>query len=133
MNFSDLSSPKFLSTDLENSIIQKQRKELQLLIAELKNRDKELNDIVSLQQRQLLAWQNDRQKILTLEQKCARLESDLQKRNNIIKSLTKRINVLDGQHRDRRTNLENTQEQLQEISQQKPKIIARTWRKKIDA
>lgn len=116
MNFSDLSSPKFLSTDLENSIIQKQRKELQLLIAELKNRDKELNDIVSLQQRQLLAWQNDRQKILTLEQKCARLESDLQKRNNIIKSLTKRINVLDGQHRDRRTNLENTQEQLQEIS-----------------
>ncbi|XP_077317993.1 coiled-coil domain-containing protein 62 isoform X2 [Lithobates pipiens] len=107
---------KFLSTDLENTTIQKQRKELQLLIAELKNRDKELNDIVSLQQRQLLAWQNDRQKILTLEQKCARLESDLQKRNNIIKSLTKRINVLDGQHQDRRTNLENTQEQLQEIS-----------------
>lgn len=48
-----------------------------MLIAELKDRDKELNDIVSLQQRQLLAWQNDRQKILTLEQKCARLESRL--------------------------------------------------------
>ncbi|XP_040203261.1 coiled-coil domain-containing protein 62 isoform X2 [Rana temporaria] len=116
MNLSDLSSPKFLSTDLENSTIQKQKNELQLLIAELKDRDKELNDIVSLQQRQLLAWQNDRQKILTLEQKCARLENDLQKRNNVIKSLTKRINVLEGQHQDRRTNLENTQQQLQDIS-----------------
>ncbi|XP_018412372.1 PREDICTED: coiled-coil domain-containing protein 62 [Nanorana parkeri] len=116
MNNSDLLSPKFLSSDLENSTIQKQRKELQLLIAELKDRDKELNDIVSLQQRQLLAWQNDRPKILTLEQKCARLESDLQKRNNIIKSLTKRIQFLEEQHQDRRTNLENTQQQLQELS-----------------
>ncbi|CAI9556096.1 unnamed protein product, partial [Staurois parvus] len=102
--------------NLENSTIQKQRKELQLLIVELKDRDKELNDIVSLQQRQLLAWENDRQKILTLEQKCARLESNLHKRNNIIKSLTKRIKVLEDQHQDRRTNLENTQQQLQEIS-----------------
>ncbi|KAM5193565.1 coiled-coil domain-containing protein 62 isoform 2-T2 [Mantella aurantiaca] len=118
MNFSDLPSPKLksLSTDLENSTIQKQRKELQLLIAELKDRDKELNDIVSLKQRQLLEWQNDRQKILTLEHKCARLESDLQKRNNIIKSLTKRLKFLEDQHQDRRTNLENTQQQLQDIS-----------------
>ncbi|XP_072271893.1 coiled-coil domain-containing protein 62 [Pyxicephalus adspersus] len=115
MDISDLSS-KFMSTDLENSTIQKQRKELQLLIAELKDRDKELNDLVSLQQRQLLAWENDRQKILTLEQKCARLESDLQKRNNIIKSLTKRIKLLEDQHQGRRANLENTQQQLQEIS-----------------
>ncbi|XP_068100293.1 coiled-coil domain-containing protein 62 isoform X2 [Hyperolius riggenbachi] len=116
MNFSNLPSPKLLCTDLENSTIQKQRKELQLLIAELKDRDKELNDIVSLQQRQLLAWENDRQKILTLEHKCTRLESDLQKRDNIIKSLTKRIKSLEAQQQDHRTTLESTQQQLQEIS-----------------
>ncbi|KAM9330885.1 coiled-coil domain-containing protein 62 [Gastrophryne carolinensis] len=104
------------SADLQNSIIEKQRKELKLLIAELKDRDKELNDTVSLHQRQLLAWENDRQKILTLQQKSDRLESELQRRNNIIKSLTKRIHLLEGQQQDRKTTLESTQQQLQELS-----------------
>ncbi|XP_075033923.1 coiled-coil domain-containing protein 62 isoform X2 [Mixophyes fleayi] len=109
-------SPKLLYTDLENSTIQKQRKELQLLMAELKDRDKELNDMLSVHQRQLLAWENDRQRVLTLEQKCARLENELQRRNEIIRSLTKRIKLLEAQQQDRRTTLENTQEQLQRES-----------------
>ncbi|XP_053328234.1 coiled-coil domain-containing protein 62 [Spea bombifrons] len=108
--------PKLLSTDLENSTIQKQRKELQLLIAELKDREKELNDMVSVHQRQLLAWEDDRQKVLTLEQKCSRLENELQKRNEIIRSLTQRIKLMETQQHDRRTTLENTQQQLQELS-----------------
>ncbi|XP_063820637.1 coiled-coil domain-containing protein 62 [Pseudophryne corroboree] len=117
MNASNsLASPKLLYTDLENSTIQKQRKELQLLIAELKDRDKELNDMVSVHQRQLLAWENDRQRVLTLEQKCARLENELQRRNEIIRSLTKRIKLLEAQQQDRRTSLETTQEQLQKVS-----------------
>ncbi|KAG8597610.1 hypothetical protein GDO81_002337 [Engystomops pustulosus] len=114
MNASD-SSPKFVCTDLENVTIQKQRKELQLLISELKDRDKELNDMVSAHQRQLLAWENDRQCVLRLEQKCARLETELQKRNEIIRSVTKRIKLLEAQQQDRKTTLQNTQLQLQEV------------------
>ncbi|XP_063310361.1 coiled-coil domain-containing protein 62 [Pelobates fuscus] len=110
------SSPKLLCTDLENATIQKQRNELQLLIAELKDRDKELNDMVSVHRSQLLAWENDRQNILKLEQKCSRLENELQKRNEIIRSLTKRIKLMENQQQDRRTNLESTQQQLQELS-----------------
>uniref|UniRef100_A0A8C5LVV7 Coiled-coil domain containing 62 n=1 Tax=Leptobrachium leishanense TaxID=445787 RepID=A0A8C5LVV7_9ANUR len=103
------------SADLEQSTIQKQRNELQLLIAELKDRDKELNDMVSVHQKQLLAWENDRQRILTLEQKCNRLENELQKRNEIIRSLTKRIKLIENQQQDRTTTLESTQQQLQEL------------------
>ncbi|XP_075690221.1 coiled-coil domain-containing protein 62 isoform X2 [Rhinoderma darwinii] len=113
MNASN-SSQKFVCTDLENSTIQKQRKELQLLIAELKDRDKELNDMVSVHQRQLLAWENDRQQVLRLEQKSARLENELQRRNEIIRSITKKIKLLEAQQQDRKTTLEYTQQQLQE-------------------
>nr|XP_032656613.1 coiled-coil domain-containing protein 62 isoform X1 [Chelonoidis abingdonii]XP_032656614.1 coiled-coil domain-containing protein 62 isoform X1 [Chelonoidis abingdonii] len=110
-------SPQNPSTDLESSTIQKQRKELQLLIAELKDRDKELNDMVAVHQRQLLAWEDDRQKILTLAERCGRLENELHKRNEMIRTLTQRLKVLESQQNDRRTTLENTQQKLQELSQ----------------
>lgn len=54
--------------------MQKQRKELELLIAELKDRDRELNEMAATHQKQLLAWEDDRQRVLTLEQRCARME-----------------------------------------------------------
>ena len=62
-------------SELENSTIQKQRRELQLLIRELQDRDRELNEMVASHQKQLLAWEQDRQKLLALETKCARYES----------------------------------------------------------
>ncbi|KAE8635120.1 hypothetical protein XENTR_v10002514 [Xenopus tropicalis] len=114
------SSLKLLDTDLENSTIQKQRKELQLLIAELKDRDQELNDMVAIHQKQMLAWEGDRQQVLYLEQKCSKLENELQQRNEIIRSLTKRIKLLQSQQHNQRASLENTlestQHQLEELS-----------------
>ncbi|XP_069820094.1 coiled-coil domain-containing protein 62 [Dendropsophus ebraccatus] len=114
MNSAD-SSPKFVCTDLEKSTIQKQRKELQLLIAELKDRDKELNEMVLVHQRQLLAWESDRQHVLRLEQKCAGLENELRRRNEIIRSVTKRIKLLEAQQQDGKTTLASTQQRLQEV------------------
>ncbi|XP_058850474.1 coiled-coil domain-containing protein 62-like isoform X2 [Acipenser ruthenus] len=102
-------------TDIESMTIQKQRKELQLLIAELKDRDKELNNMVLAHQKQLVAWEVDRQRVLTLEQRCARLESELHNRNDIIRALTKKIKILEAQQKDRESALTSTQEQLQEI------------------
>ncbi|XP_053136395.1 coiled-coil domain-containing protein 62 isoform X4 [Hemicordylus capensis] len=109
--------PQNPNPDLESLTIQKQRKELQLLIVELKDRDKELNDMVVIHQRQLLAWEDDRQKILTLAERCSRLENELHKRNEMITALTQRLKLLESQQKDRKITLENTQQKLQELSQ----------------
>lgn len=62
--------------DPSGSTIQRQRRELQLLMAELKDRDRELNTMAASHQKQLLAWEQGRQRVLTLEQKCARLDGE---------------------------------------------------------
>ncbi|XP_028908421.1 coiled-coil domain-containing protein 62 isoform X2 [Ornithorhynchus anatinus] len=106
-----------LSSILETATIEKQRKELQLLIGELKDRDKELNGMVAEHQRQQLSWEGDRQKVLTLEERCSKLENELHKRSEIIRTLTKRIKILECQQNDRQVVLETTQMQLQELAE----------------
>ncbi|XP_014817898.1 PREDICTED: coiled-coil domain-containing protein 62 isoform X3 [Calidris pugnax] len=110
-------SPQKPSLSLENSTIQKQRQELQFLIAELKDRDKELNDMVAVHQRELLAWEDDRQKRLTLAERCNLLNNELNKRNDIIKSLTKRLKFFESQQNDSRATFEYTQQKFKELSQ----------------
>nr|XP_056715070.1 coiled-coil domain-containing protein 62 [Euleptes europaea] len=109
-------SPQNFHSEPESITIQKQRKELQLLIVELKDRDKELNEMVAVHQRQLLAWEEDRQKILTFGERCSRTENELHKRNEMITTLTKRLKLLESQQSDRKMTLETTQRELQELS-----------------
>ncbi|XP_052611375.1 coiled-coil domain-containing protein 62 isoform X5 [Peromyscus californicus insignis] len=106
-----------IGSEVENSTIEKQRKELQLLIGELKDRDKELNDMVTVHQRQLLSWEEDRQKVLTLEERCSKLEGELHKRTDIIKSLMKKVKMLESNQIECQTALQKTQQQLQEMAQ----------------
>uniref|UniRef100_A0A8C3WTY8 Coiled-coil domain containing 62 n=1 Tax=Catagonus wagneri TaxID=51154 RepID=A0A8C3WTY8_9CETA len=104
-------------SEVELSTIEKQRKELQLLIGELKDRDKELNDMVVVHQRQLLSWEEDRQKVLTLEERCSKLEGELYKRTEIIRSLTKKVKTLESNQIECQAALQKTQLQLQEMAQ----------------
>ncbi|GAB1290175.1 Coiled-coil domain-containing protein 62 [Apodemus speciosus] len=106
-----------IGSEVENSTIEKQRKELQLLIGELKDRDKELNDMVAVHQRQLLSWEEDRQKVLTLEERCSKLEGELHKRTDIIKSLMRKVKTLESNQTECQTALQKTQQQLQEMAQ----------------
>ncbi|NXB75695.1 CCD62 protein, partial [Donacobius atricapilla] len=99
------------------SIIKRQRQELKLLIAELKDRDRELNDMVAVHERHIQAWENGRQKILTLAERCSLLTSELNERNAVIKSLTKKLKVLETQHNDSKISLENTQQKFKELAQ----------------
>ncbi|XP_071619857.1 coiled-coil domain-containing protein 62 isoform X1 [Heliangelus exortis] len=108
-------SAQDLSPNLEDSTIQKQRRELQLLIAELKDRDRELDDMVAVHQRQLLAWEDDRQKILTLAERCNLLSNELNKRNEVIKSQNKRLKFLESQQN--KATLEKTKQKFKELSQ----------------
>uniref|UniRef100_A0A8D0KNA4 Coiled-coil domain containing 62 n=1 Tax=Salvator merianae TaxID=96440 RepID=A0A8D0KNA4_SALMN len=119
------SSPQKITSEPEGITIQKQRKELQLLIAELRDRDKELNDMVAVHQRQLLAWEDDRQKILTLAERCSKLENELQKRNELISTLTERLNLLKSQEKDCKVTLETTQQKVLELSQKESDILLR--------
>ncbi|XP_041890963.1 coiled-coil domain-containing protein 62 isoform X1 [Corvus kubaryi] len=110
-------SPQAFSPDRKNSIIRRQRQELKLLIAELKDRDKELNDMVAVHERHIQAWEDDRQKILILAERCSLLTNELNERNAIIKSLTKKLKLLESQHNDSKTTLENTQQKFKELTQ----------------
>ncbi|XP_051539841.1 coiled-coil domain-containing protein 62-like isoform X2 [Myxocyprinus asiaticus] len=108
---------KTSANGLESSAVQRQRLELQLLIAELKDRDEELNNLAVAHHRQLLSWEQDRQRVLTLEQRCARLEDELQKRNDVIGDLSKRTMVMEVREEDVHRELNSTQKQLHELSQ----------------
>ncbi|XP_072514769.1 coiled-coil domain-containing protein 62 isoform X2 [Salminus brasiliensis] len=102
---------------MEISTIEKQRMELQLLIAELKDRDQELNTMAAAHHRQLQAWEQDRQRVLTLEQRCGRLEDELQKRNEVIRAISKRLKVVEAQEKDSYRELSTAQQRVQELSQ----------------
>ncbi|CAH1800583.1 unnamed protein product [Owenia fusiformis] len=105
-------------SELENNTIQKQRKELQLLIQELKERDNELNEMVSTHHKQLLAWEDDRQKVLTLEQRNARLQGELGARNEEVKNLSAQLKTCQSEELNKSTALESTQQQLAKLTEQ---------------
>uniref|UniRef100_A0A8C4UEP9 Coiled-coil domain containing 62 n=1 Tax=Falco tinnunculus TaxID=100819 RepID=A0A8C4UEP9_FALTI len=116
-------SPQKLLPSLENCTILKERPELRLLIAELKDRVKELTLQPRRYQRQLLAWEDDWQEILTLAERCSLLNNELNKGNEI-KSPTKRLKFLESQQNDRKTILENTQQNFKKMSQKGTDAIA---------
>uniref|UniRef100_A0A4W5K8J4 Coiled-coil domain containing 62 n=1 Tax=Hucho hucho TaxID=62062 RepID=A0A4W5K8J4_9TELE len=103
--------------EMESATIQRQRRELQLLICELKARDQELNTMAAAHHKQLTAWEQDRQRVLTLEQRCARLEDELQKRNEVIRAVTKRVHVVEAREKEGHRELNSTQQQLLELGQ----------------
>ncbi|KAK7125374.1 hypothetical protein R3I93_020904 [Phoxinus phoxinus] len=101
---------------LEVSTMQRQRLELQLLIAELKDRDQELNSMAAAHHKQLLSWEQDRQRVLILEQRCSRMEDELEKRNEVIRTLSRRTKVAEAREKDSHRDLNTTQQQLHELS-----------------
>ena len=66
-------------SEVEVSTIQKQRQEIQLLVTELKDRDRELGDMMKSHEQQLMAWEQDRHRVISLDQKCSQYEGNLNK------------------------------------------------------
>ncbi|XP_072309594.1 LOW QUALITY PROTEIN: coiled-coil domain-containing protein 62 [Eucyclogobius newberryi] len=98
--------------------VQKLKKELQLLVTELeqKNRDEELNTMAAAHRQEVQAWEKTRQKLLKLEQQCACLEDELQKRNDVVRVLTKHVVVVETREEGLQEQLRETHLQLREIS-----------------
>ncbi|KAF6033142.1 CCDC62 [Bugula neritina] len=115
----DLSSHSAASNnalgEMERDTIIKQRTELQLLINELRDRDKELNEMVQAHHTEMKAWKEDRSRTQLLEQKCAKLERDLTKRNNQVRELLKKLKLTETDAVESSTALENTRHQLQSL------------------
>ncbi|XP_067944416.1 coiled-coil domain-containing protein 62-like isoform X2 [Watersipora subatra] len=99
-------------SEMERDTIVKQRTELQLLIGELRDRDKELNDMVQAHHTEMKAWQEDRCLTQSMEQKCVKLERDLNKRNNQIRELLKKFKAVEGEALDSSSALETSRSQL---------------------
>ncbi|KAM3874239.1 coiled-coil domain-containing protein 62 [Diretmus argenteus] len=103
---------QFVVTDMEGATIQRQRRELQLLIVELKDRERELNTMTTSHHKQLQAWEQDRQRVLALEQRCARLDDELQKRNELIRVLTKRVRMVETREKEVQKELSEKNQSL---------------------
>uniref|UniRef100_K1Q928 Coiled-coil domain-containing protein 60 n=1 Tax=Magallana gigas TaxID=29159 RepID=K1Q928_MAGGI len=73
-----LEAVELRSGENHNSTVYKQRNEIQLLVSELQDRDRELNEMMLAHQQQLVAWEQDRHRILVLEQKLAKAEETTQ-------------------------------------------------------
>ncbi|XP_040914598.1 coiled-coil domain-containing protein 62 isoform X2 [Toxotes jaculatrix] len=116
---------EFAVNDLSGSTIQRQRRELQLLMAELKDRDRELNSMAASHHKQFHAWEQDRQRLLTLEQRCTRLDDELQKRNEVIRVLTKRVWVVETREEEVQRELSAARQQLSELEQKQQHISQR--------
>ena len=69
-------TPYVTNQSVVQNLVAMQRNEIKSLVAELKARDKELNDIFSANYEQMLTWQQDKQKLLAVERKCFELEGN---------------------------------------------------------
>ncbi|XP_066917966.1 coiled-coil domain-containing protein 62-like [Clytia hemisphaerica] len=110
-------SPGTKLSDVDSSTVLRQRHELQLMIAELKDRDRELNELVSSHHQQLVAWELDRQRLITVEKQMSKFKSELKKRHSQCKILKDRLKEVEGQYSIKTTELESTQKHLHQVSQ----------------
>lgn len=113
---------KFTATDLSSTIIQRQRKELHLLMAELKDRETELNAMAASHLKQHHAWEQYRQRVLTLEQKCAHLDEEVQMRNEVIRVLTKHVRVVETKEKEAQKELDEARQQICELEKKQKHI-----------
>ncbi|XP_011603053.2 coiled-coil domain-containing protein 62 isoform X1 [Takifugu rubripes] len=113
---------QFHANDPGGSTIQRQRRELQLLMAELKDRERELNAMAASHHKQIQAWEQDRRRMLTMEQRCRHLDEELQKRNEVIRVLTKRAWVVESREKEVQKELRVAREQLGEFRQKQQSI-----------
>ncbi|XP_051777011.1 coiled-coil domain-containing protein 62 isoform X2 [Erpetoichthys calabaricus] len=110
----------------EDSVVNQQHRELQLLIAELKDQDKELNNMSEAHKKQLIGWEKDRQRILALEERSAKLEKELHKKKEIIQTLTQRLKITESQKQellDKEQKANNQCQILQETNQSQNSTI----------
>ncbi|XP_061603682.1 coiled-coil domain-containing protein 62 isoform X2 [Phyllopteryx taeniolatus] len=117
MQHSEVSTNQLSASDAASCTIQRQRREIKLLMAELKERECELNAMAASHQRCLRACEGDRRQLLESEQKQSRLEEELQKRNEVIRALTKRVQLVEAREKEVRKELRAALQRIEELQE----------------
>uniref|UniRef100_A0A3Q2P3F8 Coiled-coil domain containing 62 n=1 Tax=Fundulus heteroclitus TaxID=8078 RepID=A0A3Q2P3F8_FUNHE len=105
-----------------SSTIQRQRRELQLLMAELKDREQELNAMSASHHKQRQAWEQDRQSALMLERRGARLEEELQMCNEVVRVLTRNVCVLERREKEALKELGEAKQLICELEKKQQSV-----------
>ncbi|NXJ15968.1 CCD62 protein, partial [Odontophorus gujanensis] len=99
------------------SAAEKQRRELQVQYGQLEECGRKLSDVVAVHQCQFLEWINDRQEMLKLAVQCNLLKNELKEKNEVEKSLIRKLKLLESQNSDSKAALENAQQNFEELTQ----------------
>lgn len=117
-------------------------------MAELKDREGELNAVAASHRKQIHAWEQDRRRMLSMEQRCRHLDGEdadtnredlqmctvlyekdfcfcpeeLQKRDEVIRVLTKRVWVVESREKEVQKELSVAREQLGELQEKRQSI-----------
>jgi len=102
--------------NVDNDTVQRQRRELQLMIQELKERDKELNDLVHSHHQQLVSWESDRLRLQNVEKQLNRYKTEYRKRHEQCKILKERLKHAESGVSSKYQELQSTQLHLKQLS-----------------
>lgn len=106
-------------SELENTTLQKQRQEIQLLMTELRDRDRELSDMMTSHQQQLVAWQQDRDRLASLERKCTQYEEELRMKASQLRNAITNLKSMKSTEIEHKKNLEKFQSTVDRLNLEK--------------
>ncbi|XP_052074404.1 repetitive organellar protein-like isoform X1 [Mytilus californianus] len=111
------------SSSMDTSTINKQRCEIQMLVAELRDRDRELNEMTQAHQHQLQAWEQDRHRLLTLEEKCHQYQEEVKHRTKQLRQAIAQLRSMRNETTSQNSTLETTQDQLNKITEENSRQV----------
>ncbi|XP_063396489.1 kinesin-related protein 13-like isoform X2 [Mytilus trossulus] len=111
------------SSSMDTSTINKQRREIQMLVGELRDRDRELNEMTQAHQHQLQAWEQDRHRLLALEEKCHQYQEEVKHRTKQLRQAIAQLRSMRNETTSQNSTLETTQDQLNRITEENSRQV----------
>ncbi|CAG2240307.1 unnamed protein product [Mytilus edulis] len=111
------------SLSMDTSTINKQRREIQMLVGELRDRDRELNEMTQAHQHQLQAWEQDRHRLLALEEKCHQYQEEVKHRTKQLRQAIAQLRSMRNETTSQNSTLETTQDQLNRITEENSRQV----------
>ncbi|CAL1544484.1 unnamed protein product [Lymnaea stagnalis] len=109
-------SPGSTAVFLEQDIISKQRHEIQILMEELGTRDQELNDLVSSHQKQVQAWELEREKYISLHSRLRNYEDELIRSDRQLKEALAEMTRVSEQRDADAMEFKRTQDEMEKLA-----------------
>ncbi|XP_059171922.1 uncharacterized protein LOC131952976 isoform X2 [Physella acuta] len=112
-----VSDKKSTAIFLEQDIINKQRHEIQILMEELGTRDQELNDLVASHQRQVQAWEVERDKFQMLQSRLNSYQDELISNDQQLKETLAEMSRVNEQREADAKEFKRTQNEMEKLAE----------------